>query len=375
MKTTALAAATFGIAAGAAQAGGLDRSYTPVDLIFEKGNYAELSFGYTDPDLTGNDVLGNAISNVGGSFGIAGAGLKLDFGDKLSFGLIYDQPYGSDILYGGNPATTMLAGTRAKTESNALTALLKYRATDRFSVYGGPRLLHAEGEVSLSGLAYGPFSGYDVNFASDNGVGFVAGAAYEIPDIAFRASLTYHSAIDLGMVTTETFPATAPVPVPTTVPLTTGNTDVEVPQSIELALQTGIAKNTLAFGSIRWSEWEAFTLTPPAFGTNLAQIDNATTYELGLGRRFTEKFSASISARYEAGGDDDLVSPLAPTNGQTSLSIGGEYQLTEAVSLSGGIRYTWLGDALPETGTPDTQRATFVNNDAISAGLKLGVHF
>ncbi len=362
MKQLALAATTLTIAAGAAQAGGLDRSYTPIDMIFEKGNYAELSFGHVSPTITGSDLLGNPISNVAGEFGLASAGFKLDVTEQLSFALIYDQPYGAETRYGGSPAATLLGGTFADAETHAVTALLKFQATDRIAVYGGPRAVKASGAIGLGGLAYGPANGYNVRFSSDTGYGYVVGGAYEIPDIAFRASLTYHSAVDLSMMSVENGFPTAP-------------TNTETPQSVSLDVQSGIAKDTLLFGSVRWSEWSAFTLQPPVLGANLASLDDTITYEIGVGRRFTEKFSASLSFTYEDGGSDDLVSPLAPTNGQMAFSLGGRYELNDALTLSGGIRYTMFGNALPETGTPDTPRGNFSNNDAISAGIKLGFHF
>jgi long-subunit fatty acid transport protein len=391
MKQLALAASALTMAAGTAGAGGLDRSYTPIDMIFEKGNYAELSFGFVQPTLTGSDVLGNPIANVAGDFGLAGAAIKMQMTDKLSFALIYDQPYGAETRYGGNPATTMLGGTSADAETHALTALLKYQATDRISVYGGPRSVKANGNITLSGLSYASFNGYNVNFSSDTGYGYVVGGAYEIPDIAFRAALTYHSAVDLSMVATETFPAAVGGPVG--IGLTQGVTETETPQSISLDVQSGIAKNTLLFGSVRWSEWSAFTLTPPGRNLNLptglpapapatvnapgnlASLDDTITYEIGVGRRFNDKLSGSFSISYEAGGSDNLVSPLAPTNGQTAFSIGAKYQINDMVSLSGGVRYTMFGNAQPETGTPDTARGFFQDNDAISAGLKLGINF
>lgn len=372
MNRFALAAAALTMGTGAAQAGGLDRTYTPIDMIFEKGDYAELSFGYVEPSISGSDLLGNPISNVAGSFSLAGAGIKIDASEKLSFALIYDQPYGADTLYGGNPATTLLGGTMAKAETHALTALLKYQATDRISVYGGPRAVKTSGEITLSGLGYSVASGYNVKFSSDTGVGYVVGAAYEIPDIAFRAALTYHSAVDLSMNSVENIPVLAGGPG---FAIPTGPTNTETPQTVSLDVQSGIAKDTLLFGGIRWSEWSAFTLTPPGLGSNLASLDDTITYEIGIGRRFSDKFSASIAISYEAGGSDNLVSPLAPTDGQTAVTIGGKYQINDSVSLSGGVRYTMFGNALPEIGTPDTAVGSFTSNDAISAGLKLGYHF
>lgn len=357
---------------GAAMAEGLDRSYTPIDIIFQDGNYAEVSVGYVDPSLDGVDLLGNAVANVGEDFTVLGAGVKLDFGGKFAFALILDEPYGADIQWGGSATGTLLGGTFAEAESTGVTALLKYQATDRFSVYGGGRAVRADGEIGLSGLAYGTLNGYEANFRSDYGAGAVLGAAYEIPDIAFRTALTWHSSIDLDMNTAEAFP-TAPGVTGPFVP--TGVTPVELPQSVKLAAQSGIARDTLLFGSVRWSEWEAFSLDPPSPAPNLAELDDAFTYEIGIGRRFTDKLSARVSYIYEAGGSDSLVSPLAPTNGQQAVTLGGKYRINDTFDISGGVRYTMLGNALPETGTPDTPRGLFKNNDAVSVGLKLGAHF
>ena len=57
--------------------------------------------------------------------------------------------------------------------------------------------------MTLSGAAYGPISGYNVQLDQDWGVGFVVGAAYEIPDIAGRVSLTYNSKVEHQFDTVE----------------------------------------------------------------------------------------------------------------------------------------------------------------------------
>ncbi|MEB8386156.1 outer membrane protein transport protein [Rhodobacteraceae bacterium KMM 6894] len=358
-----LTAATFALTP--LHAGGMDRTQTPIDLIFQKGNYGELSFGMATAELSGRDVLGNAISDIAGDFSIIGAGLKMQFSEKFSFSLIFDQPYWADVQYGGNPATTMLGGSMAKADSSALTAIFKYNFNDRYSVYGGPRLVQADGEITLSGNAYGPLNGYNVKFGKDQALGYVVGAAYEIPKIAFRASLTYHSRIALDLPTIQT----APGGVPTTTP----STSSDLPQSIKLAVQSGVAADTVVFGSVRWSEWSKFELDPVGLTPNLASLEDSMTYEIGVGRRFTDKISARVSYIYESGGSDDLVSPLSPVNGEQAVTLGGTYQINETVSLSAGLRYTWLGDGNPETG--NTSRGSFTNNSAISGGMKIGISF
>ena len=69
------------------------------------------------------------------------------------------------------------------------------------------------------------------------------------------------------------------------------------------------------------------------------------------------------------------MSPLAPTNGATYITLGAQYNVNEQVTISGGIRYTELGDAFPETGTPDVARGDFADNYAVSAGFKISYKF
>ncbi|QYX55303.1 outer membrane protein transport protein [Roseovarius sp. SCSIO 43702] len=364
---TAISAVTI-TAAGSAHAGGLDRSGTPIEIIFEKGNRAELTFGTIMPSVTGTDLLGNDPGDVADRFSQWGAAVKYEYNDKLSFAIIMDQPYGADVEYGGDPTTTLLGGTSAEADSIGLTALLRYKFSDRFSVYGGPRMVDADGAISLSGQAYGPLNGYNVRFNSDTGYGYVLGAAYEIPEMALRAALTYHSEVDLSMGTAQQPPGAPGFAV-------TPDTKVTLPQSVKLAVQSGVAPGTLVFGSVRWSEWSKFSLDPFGPTPNLAEFDDVWTYELGVGRRFNDRFSGSASIIYEPGGSDDLVSPLSPTNGSTSLTVGGKYQVTDNVDVSAGVRYTWLGDAQPETGTPDVARGNFSDNSVVSVGFKVGVQF
>ena len=212
MKKTMAIAATLSTAATAVHAGGLDRSGQPIGILFEDGNYAELSYSYTSPELTGTDLLTNSISDVGNSFSTVGAGLKFNINQKVSAAFIFDQPFGADVKYGGDNAATLLGGTSADASTTSFTALLRYKFDDRLSVYGGPRYLKADGEITLSGLAYGPAgvflpasaNNYTATFDNASGWGFVVGGSYEIPDIALRVALTYSSEIELEFPTTET---------------------------------------------------------------------------------------------------------------------------------------------------------------------------
>ncbi len=364
---------------------GLDRSGQPLDIVFADDNLLELSFGRVMPSVDGTDVAifgGRDSGNVGDDYSQVAGALNYRFSDALSMALIVDEPYGSDLNY---PATTStansaaLGGTRAIVDSSAITALARYRINDRVSVHGGLRYQQISADVTLSGAAYGGLSGYNGRFDEDGAFGYVVGAAYEIPEIALRVALTYSSEIDHDLDTRETLGG---VPVSAFGFPASSSTEVTTPESFQLDVQSGIAPGTLLFGSVRFARYSATLVSPTFFDAALPDIDDASltdidsnyALEVGIGRRFSDRLSGSATVGYVPE-KDDLVSPLAPRNGQYSLALGVAYDVTDAFTLSGGVNYTWLGDAQPETGTPDVARATFEDNSAIGLGVKVGYRF
>ncbi|QUJ77603.1 outer membrane protein transport protein [Sulfitobacter albidus] len=361
-----------------AQAGGLDRSGQDIDIIFETDNRLELSFGTTRPSIDGteNGSTGTAarINNVGDGFNLGSGALRYNITDQIAVAVVVDEPYGTDIAYGGNPAASALGGTSATVDSFAITAIGRYKFDDRFSVHGGIRYQEIEADVTLGGLGFGGLNGYRGSFASDGAVGYLVGAAYEIPDIALRVALTYNSEITHDLRTTETIGGVPVAPASVT--------EITAPESLNLSFQSGIAEGTLVFGSVRYARY-ADTRVSPAFfdsavnpgssGDSLTDIEDSVDLEIGIGRQFTDRFAGSISIGYSATDSDDLTSPLAPVNGSRNVSIGGSYKLTQDVTLSGGVRYTSFGDARPATS--GAARADFDSNSAVSAGFKIAYSF
>ena len=89
--------------AGAALAGGLDRTGQSVGVLFEEGRYGELSFGAANPSVSGVEVnpgLGTDPSgSVSPSFTNLGFAYKADLNDTWSYAVIYDQPFGAAVDY------------------------------------------------------------------------------------------------------------------------------------------------------------------------------------------------------------------------------------------------------------------------------------
>ena len=361
--TTSLA---VGLAAGTALAGGIDRSSQSMSPLFETGTYAELSFGYVSPSVSGKDVGGGGSSgNVAAGFVLPSLAFKQDINAKLSYAVILDQAFGSDVTYGAGSA--LLGGTYAKANTADLTGVLRYKFTNRISAFGGLRVENANGSIGLRGLAYGGASGYTVDLASNTAVGYLLGVAYEIPEYAFRVDLTYNSSIKHSFGTTETGVGFVGGP--------SANTDVKTPQSVNFDFQTGINKSTLVFGSVRWVKWSEFQVNPQQFyavtGSGLVSLENTTTYTLGVGHKFTDTWSGAVSALYEPKGNS-LVSPLAPTNGRYGLSLAAIYT-KDNMKITTGINYTVLGNA--QAATNGTARSDFSGNHLVGVGMKIGWYF
>jgi long-subunit fatty acid transport protein len=397
-RNIAAAALLAGTSTGALAAG-LDRSGQPMDILFVEGNYVELSFAHTSPSVSGEGTgvpaspallpflsPNTSYDGVAGDFNTVQLGVKYDFTDQFSGALFFDQPFGAKIHWDGDPDRTELGGTMAEANSDNLSILLRYKFDENWSVHGGLRIDRADGEISLGGLAYGApstlplppgapvfaagYNGYKVELEQRTDIGWSIGGAYEIPEIALRVAVTYNGAITHDFDTTESFRGTE---------IGESTTEVEIPRSVNIDFQTGIAEDTLLFGAFRWVEWSEFRIEPELFtaasGTGLVKQEDESTYTLGLARQFTSEFAGQVSVSYEDGFSTDLVSPLTPTNGLFAVSLGGAYDVTDQVRLSAGARYTWLGDAEAETGTPDTARAEMRDNSAVTVGFGIGYSF
>lgn len=370
-------------------AGGIERAPQSLNILFEQGNYAELSFGGADPTVEGNDngvppnpliptgIPSRSTGDVANGYGFVGLSYKHQFSDALSAAIIIEQPFGADVSYqpfdlatvqGGS---SLLGGTMARVDSTTFTALMRYKLPNNLSFHGGLRGSQADAEVTLQGFAYGPptpptFSGYNVQLDKDTGVGYVFGAAYEIPDIAGRVSLTYNSKIEHEFDTVESLQGNV---------IGRSTTTVDTPESVTLEAQSGVAPGTLVFGSIRWVNWSEFKVDPAVFtansGSGLVSLEDTTTYTLGVGRKFNDTWSGSAALTYEPE-NDDLVSPLAPTNGRVGLTLAAVYTM-DNIKITTGINYTKLGDARPQT--RGDGRAQMEDSDLLGIGVRIGYSF
>ena len=88
-------------------AAALDRSGQSIAAFLQPGNYAEAGISFLDPNVSGKDTKGNLASDMASDYQFAQAAFKIQATDHISFGLLYDQPFGASAKYSGqNDFTT-----------------------------------------------------------------------------------------------------------------------------------------------------------------------------------------------------------------------------------------------------------------------------
>lgn len=421
MKHILVGASVLALMSASAQAGGIERAGNDYGVMFEQGDTIRLSFSSVQPKISGDysaqtnaaaagTGVGIGVSgtdNMSGSYTSLGFGYKNDLSDKLSFGLFVNQPYGADADY----TQGFYTGLTAQWNSQQIATILKYRVADRVSVYGGFRYVRSENEITipdqmiranvaagaqaaqaaatalatagvpntdpsfiaastqaatLGGIAAAPVSlQYDAQGDRTGDWGYVLGAAYEIPDIALRVALTWESAITHKFDTSEVLPGFG-------LNSTGGTTEIEMPQTVTLDFQSGVAPGTLVFGSIKWAEWSQWEVRPSGydglFNANVTDFENDTvTWKLGVGRQFTEEFSGIAQISYEKS-NGGTSSRLSPVDGRTSLALAGQYT-KDNMKIRGGVEYVRLGDA------EDASGVKFEGNSALGLGLSVTFGF
>ncbi|MEM7067487.1 MAG: outer membrane protein transport protein [Pseudomonadota bacterium] len=359
IKTAVMGAVTSSLLTSAAVAGGFDRGGVNIDQLFDKDRLsANARVTYVSPRRTIQNIT---RVGPGGPLPIPGQGASVDvdsnyvvprFGAKLNIGEGFDclasyaEPYGADAGYGtGNVYSPSAVRFFLDTEDYGLTCSYQFGAGstslgDGYArIIGGFSYLEADGFLSRQSLLFGaapipgvrpglpPNPGLATFSISDNTYGWRAGVAYEIPDIALNATILYNSKYDLefsGVQDTTGFGAGHPLAGILPINLFT-----EIPQSLEVKLQTGINESTLAFLNMKWQDWSqlqiipvinAITGTPTGSTLDLSYQDGYTV-TAGIGRKLSENVSVLTSLTWDRG---------------TSTIVGTQ---SDTWTLAGGIRY------------------------------------
>ena len=387
-------------------AAAMDRSGQSISAFLQPNNYFEGGISALDPSVSGKDTFGGKISDMGEDYFFPSAALKIQATDNISVGLIYDQPFGADAYYSDGRASSgaSLAGTDVEVKTNNLTALIGFQPNESINLYAGAAYQDVKGDLTLASVPY------KASFKKDENFGWLAGAAYQIPEIALKVSLTYRSEIEHELKTTESIPGlsgklaylqanpVAPGPTPEYIEYATAlgtakamqgvmsgesaDTKIKTPQSVNLDFQTGIMANTVAFANVRWVEWGGYGIDIDKFrklttlmgkGQNIIDYDkDQWSANVGVGRKFNDQWAGNFSVGWDSGAGNP-VTALGPTEGYWNVGLGAQFSPTPATFIAGGVKYFMLGDADGQSAGQPVGK--FEDNDALAYGLKMGYKF
>lgn len=399
-----LGAGCFSLALiGTAHAGGLERGGYNIDLLFDPAPVAgEFSGTYVMPERKLKNAVdtspangspgggnGNSLPNSAHdteSYFVPRIGFKAAVGQQIDCMADYSQPWGAHTNPGANWAGAN-SNIETKINSDNYAATCSYKmdvGKGQLRFIGGVFYQEVDGfkerMVQFPPFALGTGVGR-IDLKGD-GVGWRIGAAYEIPEIALRASLVYNSAVNLGDITGNvnlTQVNGAIVPVVGT---------ASMPASVEFKVQSGVAPGWLAFGSVKWVDWSTLQIVnfcqvgapgPCTYGNLGGGVGFVTSLDLlyrdgwtvsgGVGHKFNDQWSGAATLTWDRG----TSTGLGTQSDTWTVSAGAAYTPSKNVEVRFGGAVGVLtsgssGVVLDSSGIPHGTDVSYsFGNDLITA--------
>lgn len=354
--------ATSTIVPTLAISGGMERTALPTAFMFETGGYADFTYSNRNYDVT--DDFFAPTSSMYGDISGTSISVKFDVNDKIAVGFSQYNQAGISLNYQGAGSQIPgfnSVGPMVDLEIDALAVMGKYSVGDNLSVLAGvKRSSIADATADIFKLV-GATSAAAVTGNSETG--YVAGVAYERKDIALRIEYILEQDVTFELATTGGLLGAA-----------TANTTGSIPDYQTINFQSGIAENTLVFGSIRKADWSnhQIAVAPQTQAAPTSTFSDTTTYSIGVGRRISEELSVSASYSFEDASDATGTSLLSTTDGYDTIGLGVRYTLNAGTEISGGVALTNVGD---KTVTASGIPGAFTDNRVKSYGIKLAYKF
>ena len=369
-----------------ALSGGWEASRLDTSMMYNDGGYAEVGTSSISYSINGTTQAAVEHKMANDQTRTA-LGFKQQFGDfdvglsrYMSGAIQLDGQATAAQATGCSPLTLVVAPCSvvpsADVEATSLALMARYRINDNMSVLGGLN------RYSVSDANVTTLSGYYV--VSGDEMAPVAGAAYENKEIALRVELLVQVETDMALTAASSVASA----VPTTA--VSGATMV-IPQTMTLNFQSGIAEDTLLFGSVHQADWDTAQIAIPenTAGINPAggtltvddvgsDFSSRTAYSIGVGRKINETLSVLGSYSTEDGGGATSNDPFTLTDGSQTIGVGARYT-QDNMTITGGYSYTKVGDVtvthLAASGVPSGLTATYADNKVTGIGIKIGFSF
>ena len=390
------------------------RSYSEVNGVLATGAVTGFNPTTGAPNIDAATVsFSQGSTDFAEDFGVYFASVGVRFHDRVNCVGSFSEPYGANSEYEG-PIEYFLQSQSIDTYELGATCSVGFDlGRGRAYAIGGvfyesleysqARDFRAlDDDVTLPILQPGAqaLGATDVSRINVTGeaLGYRIGAAYEIPEIALRASLIYRSETDYddisgsfsntpfagifaGRAAAAARAGNSALAVQQrgfavaagTSQSSTATAEATLPQQLELSLRSGVAPGTLVFGSIRWTDWsviERIDLNDQFSGEAFTEFegffDDGWTVTLGVGRAFTEDLAGSLAVTWDEG-----VGTGFDTFTDTYTLAGGlAYDLNEVANIRGGGALVYFTEG-EKTQGDFTAESPGEFGFALSAGLNV----
>ena len=341
-------------------AGGYESNALSTSFMYEEGGefnaYSEVSYGSRSYDIKGTVYAptGSAVNDQTSTT----ISVKYDVTDNITVGFTnYNQGSIQLDYLGKGAAPNDVALPVVDLTIDARVLMAKYNISENIGFIAGVKQTVVK-DATANIFQSVPLLASSIT--GSNEIGYVYGAVYTRDDIAMRVELTAETSTDFELATTNASG------------IADGTTLGSTPDYMNLYFQSGIAEDTLLYGSMRTANWSENQLyVYPHNNAATSSFTDSSTYSLGLGRKFTDNFSGSVSLSGEPKGASASTTPLTITNGYQGITLGGKYTI-DNMSITAGYNYTQVGDV---TLTSGLGVGEFTDNTITGLGFRVGFKF
>lgn len=334
--------------AAASNAGGFSRGTADTDILYEDGNF-NIRSGVVIVNPSRKYSSSNNPQLVGTSFTekyvIPSFAVKVNITDYGRCAVTYTDAFGGAAKYAFPKISGKLEEEFQVHETGLTCAARLNVGQGNLFLLGG--VFQERFDYERVNAVVHPVFGYlgtaNLELESKE-VGYRLGVGYAIPEIAFRAQLMYRSESTHSADGTLTVPG-AVVGAPgtrVTVPAVGfGN----LPQSVELKVQSGIAPGWLAFGSVKWYDWSVqnalIVQTPITNTIDVYNWKDGWTVTGGVGHAFTDRISGLVSLTWDSG----VATGWDFSSDTYTLGVGGSLRDPIGGELRAGLGLSYLTSA------------------------------
>lgn len=381
---------------GSASAGGFSRGTADTDILYEDGNFA-MRTGVTYVSPTRKYSEFNAAPGLVGTsytddYVIPSAAVKINLNDDFRCaGTLVDNNGGAASFAVPKPSGKLTEDFT--TNEKAVTCGVRFQAGSGYMwVLGGGFMENFDyNRVNEYAIPDGAGGDIVLPHATLNlhgqKFGYRLGLAYEIPEIALRGQVLYRSGTTYGAEGKLNIPTAALLgakakefkalaeaafargDLPSagyygglaanTLLMAQGaaaaglNSEFaalgkgNLPQSVEVKLQSGIAPGWLAFGSVKWTDWSVqkellvTTENPEVGSADIYNWRDGWTLTGGIGHAFNDNVSGALSLTWDRG----VATGWDLTSDTYTLAAGGVLKDKWGGELRGGLGATYLASA------------------------------